>query len=431
LRITVVIPTYNEAENLPTLVPALLELPLDLSLRIVDDASPDGTGRIADELCERYPDRVAVVHRSGKLGLRSAYIEGFRAAFAAGADAVAQMDADLSHDPARLVPMAEALKTHDVVLGSRYVEGGSLDPNWPVWRKGLSAWGNFYARSILALPLRDVTTGFRLWRREALERMPLDDIQSSGYVFLVEMAYVAYKMGLRFAQVPIHFSDRRWGTSKMSLRIQLEAAARVWQVRWTYRGLLTAAVTALLLVGCVDPSKASPEPLPSVAPEVETDVAVLHNNTVVHGHKNKLVALRGNGETAWELSLPSGDAIIAPLAVGLNSVTYVRGAKGIHAALPDGKWLWSKPLEGRSFLKSKAADTPVALTDSSVALVINDDVVRFDVNGGILWRVSLPDGHVSRRPVAGTDGSLVVTTTVGLVVLSPDGRILWRRVMGP
>jgi dolichol-phosphate mannosyltransferase len=238
LRITVVLPTFNEAENLSDLVEALLALPLDLSLRVVDDASPDGTGRIADELSAKHPGRIAVVHRTGKLGLRSAYIEGFRGAFADGAEAVAQMDADFSHDPSRLVAMAEALASHDVVLGSRYVPGGSLDRRWPLWRKGLSAWGNFYARSILGLPLRDVTTGFRMWRREALERMPLDAIQSSGYVFLVEMAYVAFRLNYRFAQVPIHFSDRRWGESKMSLGIQLEAAARVWHVRWAYRGLL-------------------------------------------------------------------------------------------------------------------------------------------------------------------------------------------------
>jgi dolichol-phosphate mannosyltransferase len=136
--------------------------------------------------------------------------------------------------------MAEALKDADVVLGSRYVPGGSLDPRWPFWRKALSAWGNFYARTILNLPLRDVTTGFRMWRRSALERMPLDDIQSNGYVFLVEMAYVALRLNCRFAQVPIHFSDRRWGASKMSFKIQLEAAARVWQVRWAYRSLLAA-----------------------------------------------------------------------------------------------------------------------------------------------------------------------------------------------
>jgi dolichol-phosphate mannosyltransferase len=238
VRIAVIVPTYNEAENLPLLVETLLSLPLDLEVRVVDDNSPDGTGRIADELAAKHPGRVAVLHRTGKLGLRSAYIEGFRTAFAAGAEAVAQMDADFSHDPERLVPMAEALKANDVVIGSRYIPGGSVDPSWPAWRKGLSAWGNFYARTILGFPFRDVTSGYRLWRREALQRMPLDEIQSSGYVFLVEMAYVAYLMNYRVGQVPIHFTDRRWGNSKMSLKIQLEAAVRVWQVRFAYRALL-------------------------------------------------------------------------------------------------------------------------------------------------------------------------------------------------
>ena len=170
MRIAVILPTYNEAQNLPGLVEALLALPLNLTLWIVDDASPDDTGRVADELSANHPGRMAVVHRSGKLGLRSAYVEGFRAALADGAEAVAQMDADFSHNPSRLVAMAEALASHDVVFGSRYVLGGSLDPRWPLWRKALSAWGNFYARTILGLPLRDVTTGFRMWRREALPK---------------------------------------------------------------------------------------------------------------------------------------------------------------------------------------------------------------------------------------------------------------------
>jgi dolichol-phosphate mannosyltransferase len=244
LRIAVILPTYNEAENLPALVGALLKLPLDVSVRVVDDNSPDGTGAVADRLVAENPGRVRVTHRSGKLGLRSAYLEGFRAAFSEGAEAVAQMDADFSHDPERLVAMAEALKTCDVALGSRYVPGGSLDERWPIWRKGLSAWGNFYARSILGLPLRDVTTGFRLWRREALERMPLERIQASGYLFLVEMAYVAHRMNYRFAQVPIHFSDRRWGKSKMSLGIQFEAALRTWQIRWNYRDVVPSALPA-------------------------------------------------------------------------------------------------------------------------------------------------------------------------------------------
>lgn len=244
MRITVITPTYNESENLPKLVEALLALPLDISVLVVDDNSPDGTGRIADELAQRHPDRVSVMHRQGKLGLGTAYVQGFRKAFAMGAEAVAQMDADFSHDPARLVDMAAALETNDVVIGARYVPGGSVDERWPIWRKGLSAWGNFYARSVLGFPLRDVTTGYRLWRREALESMDLESIRSGGYVFLVEMAYLAYCLEYRFGHVPIHFQDRRFGTSKMSFKIQLEAALRVWQVRWAHRALKSAGRSA-------------------------------------------------------------------------------------------------------------------------------------------------------------------------------------------
>ncbi|MEZ0395513.1 MAG: polyprenol monophosphomannose synthase [Anaerolineales bacterium] len=237
MRITVVIPTYNEAENLPKLVSALFMLPLDVNLLIVDDNSPDGTGRLADELAAAYPERLAVLHRAGKLGLRSAYLEGFRLALEGGAEAVAQMDADFSHDPQALMAMAERLAACDVVLGSRYVPGGSVDVRWSPWRKMLSAFGNFYARTILGLPLRDVTTGFRLWRRETLLAMPLDRIRASGYIFLVEMAYLAHCLEFRFGEVPIYFAERRAGKSKMSLRIQVEAALRVWQVWWGYRDL--------------------------------------------------------------------------------------------------------------------------------------------------------------------------------------------------
>ncbi|MGE5462892.1 MAG: polyprenol monophosphomannose synthase [Syntrophothermus sp.] len=237
MRITIILPTYNEAENLPKLVSALFSLPLDLSLLVVDDNSPDGTGEIADDLAKQHPGKVYVLHRAGKEGLRSAYMEGFQRAFELGAGAVVQMDADFSHDPAVLLEMAGHITKNDVVIGSRYVKGGSLDDNWPVWRKALSGFGNFYARSILRSPLHDMTTGYRMWRREALQAMPLDRIRSSGYIFLVEMAYVAYLMGFRIKEVPIHFADRRWGKSKMSLRIQLEAAMRIWDVWHHYRDL--------------------------------------------------------------------------------------------------------------------------------------------------------------------------------------------------
>lgn len=237
MGITIVLPTYNEAENLPKLVSALFSLPLDISVLVVDDNSPDGTGAIADELVTQYAGRLNVLHRAGKLGLRSAYIEGFRKAFELGAHAVVQMDADFSHDPAVLPEMARRLASHDVVIGSRYVEGGSLDERWPAWRKALSAFGNFYARTILGSPVHDMTTGFRMWRREVLQTLPLDRIRSTGYIFLVEMAFVTYLMGYRISEVPIHFADRRWGKSKMSLKIQLEAAMRIWDVWYHYRDL--------------------------------------------------------------------------------------------------------------------------------------------------------------------------------------------------
>jgi len=232
LKITVVTPTYNEAENLPKLARALFALPLEIRLLVVDDNSPDGTGAVADKLAADHPGRVEVLHRAGKLGFSSAYLEGFQLALAGGAEAVAQMDADFSHDPQVLPAMLEKLQGCDMVLGSRYAPGGSVDERWSPWRKGLSAFGNFYARRILGLPFRDVTTGYRLWRREALLGLPLGRMQSTGYIFLVEMAHLAHCMGYRIGEVPIYFADRRYGASKMSLRIQIEAALRVWEVRW-------------------------------------------------------------------------------------------------------------------------------------------------------------------------------------------------------
>jgi dolichol-phosphate mannosyltransferase len=219
------------------LVSALFALPLEIRVVVVDDNSPDGTGRIADELANAFPGRVSVLHRPGKLGLGTAYLQGFEKALGNGAQAVVQMDADFSHDPQVLVEMARRIENADLVIGSRYVRGGSLDERWPLWRKGLSAFANFYARTLLGMPQRDVTTGYRLWRREALMQMPIARIKSSGYVFLVEMAYLAHCLEFRIFETPIYFSDRRWGKSKMSLKIQLEAALRVWQVGWGYRDL--------------------------------------------------------------------------------------------------------------------------------------------------------------------------------------------------
>ena len=238
--ITVIIPTYNEAENLPKLAEEILNLPLpDVRMLVVDDNSPDGTGQVADALATRYDGRLGVLHRSGKMGLRTAYIEGFAKALQEGADAVGQMDADFSHDPKKLVEMAAAMEAGaDVVIGSRYVDGGSLDESWPLWRKVLSAFGNYYARTILGIrDIHDMTSGYRLWRREALLGMPLKRITANGYIFLVEMAYIAHCLEFTFKQVPIHFKERVKGKSKMSLAIQLEAAFKVWEVRANFSDL--------------------------------------------------------------------------------------------------------------------------------------------------------------------------------------------------
>jgi dolichol-phosphate mannosyltransferase len=245
LQLAVIIPTYNEAENLNPLVSALFSLPLDLHVIIVDDNSPDGTGRLADEIGAR-DQRLQVIHRPGKLGLRSAYISGIHFALDQGAQAVAQMDADFSHDPQALPGMVGLLDTCDAAFGSRYVAGGSVDREWAAWRKGLSGFANFYARALLGMRQRDITTGFRMWRRQTLEGMPLDRIQANGYVFLVEMAYLAYCLEYRVAEYPIYFADRRSGQSKMSFRIQVEAALRVGSVRWHYRDLRHAGKSARL-----------------------------------------------------------------------------------------------------------------------------------------------------------------------------------------
>lgn len=234
--VVVVVPTYNERDNLPPLAEHLGALPIaGLHLLVVDDGSPDGTGRLADELAAARPDRVSVLHRPGKLGLGTAYLTGFAEALRRKPRAVVQMDADFSHDPQEIPGFLEALETADAVFGSRYIPGGRLDERWSRSRVALSRFGNWYARSILRLPLRDVTGGFRMWRAEALRRMPLDRIRSNGYVFQVEMAYAAQRLRLRLIERPITFVDRRYGRSKMSFRIQVEAALRVWQVLLAHR----------------------------------------------------------------------------------------------------------------------------------------------------------------------------------------------------
>ena len=235
-KIMVVIPTYNEASNLPTLIGELLALvALDLEVLIVDDNSPDGTGQVAGDLAERYPDRVHVLHRPGKLGLGTAYVTGFGYALEHGSDLIIQMDADFSHSPAYIPQFVDAIEGYDVVVGSRYVSGGSLDERWSWWRYLLSWWANsIYTRLILGVNIRDATAGFKCWRRATLEGIGLDRVRSNGYVFQVEMAYLTEKLGFRFLEIPIHFEDRRIGQSKMTVPIKIEAALRTFQIRWRH-----------------------------------------------------------------------------------------------------------------------------------------------------------------------------------------------------
>jgi outer membrane protein assembly factor BamB len=186
----------------------------------------------------------------------------------------------------------------------------------------------------------------------------------------------------------------------------------------------------LATLGC---AREAPAPAATVEPARttgESELAVLPNNMTLLSAKNRIIAIRGDGDIAWELALPDGDTVIAPVAVGLNSVTYVRGAKAIHAALPEGKWLWSKPLEGQAAARSRAANTPVAMSDSTVALVVGDDLLRFDHDGAVRWRISLPEGKVLGRPAAGMDGSLLVHTSAGVYSVNPEGTVSWRRVVG-
>jgi dolichol-phosphate mannosyltransferase len=238
MKTTIVLPTYNEASNIEAMAKALWALPLPgLDLLVVDDASPDGTGQLADKLAAAQPQRLQVLHRKGLLGLGTAYIEGFRHALRAGADVVVQMDCDFSHSPAYLPLFLDRLKEYDLVVGSRYVPGGELDQRWGKGRVLLSAWANLYARSLLGIQVRDATAGFKVWRRATLEGLGLERIQSNGYVFQVEMAYVAERLGYRVLESPIFFEDRRVGHSKMTLPVKFEAAWRVWEVRSRHRRL--------------------------------------------------------------------------------------------------------------------------------------------------------------------------------------------------
>ena len=236
-RACVVLPTYNERDNLPAVVPAILAASPELDVLVVDDGSPDGTGALAQELAEREP-RVRVLHRRRKEGLGRAYLAGFEVALRAGYGRILEMDADFSHDPGRLPALLAASREADLVLGSRYVPGGGTR-NWGMGRRLLSRGGSLYARLILGVGVRDLTGGFKCFRREVLERIDLHTVTTAGYAFQIELTYRALRAGFRVVEVPIVFADRRVGQSKMTRAIVLEALWKVWGIRlsgWRPRG---------------------------------------------------------------------------------------------------------------------------------------------------------------------------------------------------
>ncbi len=226
----VVVPTYNERDNLPRLVDAIHAQDLNLDILVVDDNSPDGTGGIADDLVQQGKV-VHALHRPGKLGLGSAYVDGFHWALARQYPLIFQMDADFSHDPTSLPEFVNAIQDVDIVIGSRYISGITV-VNWPLKRLLLSYFANMYARFITGLPIRDTTGGFKCFRRRALEAINLASISSEGYSFQIEMNFRAWRAGFRMKEIPIFFRDRQMGTSKMDFKINREAAWMVWELRF-------------------------------------------------------------------------------------------------------------------------------------------------------------------------------------------------------
>jgi dolichol-phosphate mannosyltransferase len=229
MKSLVLIPTYNEKDNIPILIADLMTIP-GVSVMVLDDQSPDGTGKVADELGAKYPGRVQALHRTGQRGLGVSYLEGFHRAIESDFDFVCQMDADLSHDPKYLPAMiAAASAGADLVIGSRYLNGISV-VNWPLRRIILSQFANFYIRTVTGLHMRDITTGYRCWRRQSLAKLPLDRIVSDGYAFLLDVTFMAADAGLRIEESPIIFIERRIGASKLSSGVLLESLLTPWKL---------------------------------------------------------------------------------------------------------------------------------------------------------------------------------------------------------
>ena len=230
-RALVIIPTYNERENITRIIPAVLAQHPSIDVLIVDDGSPDGTGDIVDGIAAQNP-RVHALHRSGKLGLGTAYVAGFKWALERDYQFIFEMDADFSHSPDKLPAFLEAIQSADLVLGSRYQNGQINVVNWPMSRLFLSYSANIYARHVTGLQVFDATGGFKCFRRRVLEAIDLSDVRSNGYAFQIEMTFRAWKKGFRIVEIPIVFVDRTEGSSKMSKRIVREAVWMVWRLRW-------------------------------------------------------------------------------------------------------------------------------------------------------------------------------------------------------
>jgi len=261
MKTLIIIPTYNEVENLSPLLKEIFAYAPETEVLIVDDNSPDGTGKLADEIHEENP-KVHVLHRSGKLGLGTAYIAGFKYAIEHNYDAAFEMDADFSHDPRYLPDFLKAIEHADLVIGSRYIRGGST-PNWSFLRRFISGGGNIYARFMLGMPINDCTAGFRCYHTTVLRSVDLDTIQSQGYAFQIEMAYRVTQQGFRVVEIPISFLDRRVGKSKMSRKIFIEGF--LWVLRARLSKQSPGHIPARPANGDVDTSDVQQEKLSSGA----------------------------------------------------------------------------------------------------------------------------------------------------------------------